>query len=142
MLMFMFSVEFAVVRKMLVIIHFCVQAEIIKVLSNYYRIQENDVYSSNYFLFFHAIIIFDIFVYHIACSPGYSLVGSNCIHICDVNNPCQNGAACNIAGDSYNCTCLTSWTGQNCSGIVYTIHRDLIVNFLLNKLRYVYTHAW
>ena len=70
----------------------------------------------------HYIIHTDKFIFSIDftfvldCSPGYSKVGDNCLHICDTSDPCQNGGTCNIDGDSYICTCAASWTGQNCTG--------------------------
>ena len=39
------------------------------------------------------------------------------VHTCLTNNPCQNGATCNIGANSntdYTCSCPPDYTGQNC----------------------------
>eukprot|EP00794_Sanderia_malayensis_P011918 gene11918-13152_t len=50
------------------------------------------------------------------CSCPAAFSGRQCqVHVCDVNNPCRNGATCvrNVGGAT--CQCVPGYTGQNCS---------------------------
>uniref|UniRef100_A0A8W8NXK6 EGF-like domain-containing protein n=1 Tax=Magallana gigas TaxID=29159 RepID=A0A8W8NXK6_MAGGI len=39
-------------------------------------------------------------------------------HICEKNNPCENGGVCGYTRGGYICKCQKGWEGDNCSGDV------------------------
>ena len=38
-------------------------------------------------------------------------------------NPCTNGGTCTDGVDSYTCTCVGGFAGDNCQASMYIIHR-------------------
>ena len=58
----------------------------------------------------------------LSCNAGYNVTngctGCELSDICVANNPCQNGGTCVLekSPDQYNCTCITDYSGENCTG--------------------------
>ena len=68
--------------------------------------------------------------------PNSACTGCVPVHICLTNNPCQNGATCNIGTNSntdYTCSCLPNYTGQDCERKYSALKIDIQIHCLFHS---------